>query len=72
MYYASGNSVDWSYGEAKIRFSYMIELRDKKYRFLLPTDQIVATCKEVMQGIFKLLEFINTESPPDNVAGKSK
>ena len=47
LYTASGNSIDYTYGAAGIKYSYSIELRDKgRYGFLLPADQIVPTGEE--------------------------
>ena len=40
----SGGSSDWMKGEAGIKYSYLIELRDKgEYGFLLPPDNIIPT-----------------------------
>jgi len=48
LYIASGNSVDWAYGEAGIKFSMSMELRDTGTNgFLLPPDQIIPTAEEV-------------------------
>ncbi|XP_021207336.1 carboxypeptidase B isoform X1 [Bombyx mori] len=58
-YYACGTSTDWSYAIAKIPYSYMIELRSKKYRFKLPKDQIMETCKEILSAVKSLMEFID-------------
>lgn len=59
MYYAAGTSTDWSYGVAGIPFSYMIELRGKEHRFLLPSEEIVATATEVFNGVVRLMEFVD-------------
>ncbi|KAJ2945705.1 hypothetical protein O0L34_g547 [Tuta absoluta] len=59
MYYASGTSIDWSYGAQKIPFSYMIELRDKKHKFLLPKEEILATAQEVWNGVLRLMDFVD-------------
>ncbi|XP_048481564.1 uncharacterized protein LOC105380091 [Plutella xylostella] len=59
MYFASGTSVDWSYAVAGIPYSYMIELRDKHNRFLLPKNEILLTCSEIWHGIDKLLEYVD-------------
>ncbi len=48
VYPASGISIDWAYGEAGVKYSYTIELRDTgQYGFLLPPDQIVPTGEEI-------------------------
>ncbi|XP_041982515.1 uncharacterized protein LOC121735680 [Aricia agestis] len=62
MYYSAGTSVDWSYGDANILYSYMIELRSKKYKFLLPKEQILPTAEESMNGVFRLLDYIDARS----------
>ncbi|XP_063625628.1 uncharacterized protein LOC134797337 [Cydia splendana] len=59
MYYSAGTSVDWSYGCAKIPYSYMIELPSKQHRFLLPKDRIIPTAKEVFCGVIELMQFID-------------
>ncbi|KAJ0174574.1 hypothetical protein K1T71_009682 [Dendrolimus kikuchii] len=59
MYYASGTSIDWSYGTARIPFSYLVELRSKQDKFVLPKDQIEDTCKEALNGVKALAEFVD-------------
>ncbi|XP_049875904.1 carboxypeptidase A1-like [Pectinophora gossypiella] len=59
MYYAAGTSVDWSYGSANIPFSYMVELRSKKHRFLLPKEEIIYTAREVWNGVTRLMDFVD-------------
>ncbi|XP_045500690.1 carboxypeptidase B-like isoform X1 [Colias croceus] len=59
MYYSAGTSVDWSYGVANIPFSYMIELRGKTHRFLLPREDIIPTAREAMCGVLRLLDFVD-------------
>lgn len=61
MYYAGGTSVDWSYGSAKIPFSYLIELRSKDHRFLLPKEEILANCKEILNGIKALMKYVDEQ-----------
>ncbi|XP_050348097.1 carboxypeptidase B-like [Nymphalis io] len=59
MYYAAGTSTDWSYAVANILYSYMIELRGKTHRFLLPKEEIMSTANEVMSGVFRLMDFVD-------------
>nr|UPI76685.1 M14 metal carboxypeptidase 8 [Antheraea yamamai] len=59
MYYACGTSTDWSYAVANIPYSYMLELRSKSHRFLLPKDEIVSTAVEVMNGVLRLMDFVD-------------
>lgn len=48
LYVASGGSIDWMLGEAKIPYSYGMELRDTgHFGFILPPDQIIPTGEEV-------------------------
>ncbi|XP_028172435.1 carboxypeptidase B-like [Ostrinia furnacalis] len=61
MYYACGTSIDWSYGVARIPFSYLVELRSKEHRFLLPKEQILDCCREVLNGIKALAQFVDTK-----------
>ncbi|XP_052743547.1 carboxypeptidase B-like [Bicyclus anynana] len=58
-YFACGTSSDWSYGIAKIPYSYMIELRSKKHRFKVPNDQILETCHEIWHAVESLMEFVD-------------
>ncbi|KAK3086644.1 hypothetical protein FSP39_021310 [Pinctada imbricata] len=52
LYSAAGNSHDWAKGEAGIKYSYTLELRDKEqYGFLLPEDQIKPTSEETWTGL---------------------
>jgi len=47
LYIAAGNSVDWAKGEAGIKYSISMELRDTgEYAFLLPPEQIIPTAEE--------------------------
>ncbi|XP_045488617.1 carboxypeptidase A4-like [Pieris rapae] len=59
MYYAAGNSIDWSYGVANIPYSYMVELRGKQYRFLLPREEIIPSAREAMSGVIRLMDFVD-------------
>ncbi|KAG6445099.1 carboxypeptidase B [Manduca sexta] len=61
MYYACGTSIDWSYGTARIPFSYLVELRSKRDRFLLPKDEIQDCCREALNGVKALVEFVDTK-----------
>lgn len=60
MYTAAGTSIDWSYGTARIPFSYLIELRSKEHRFLLPKQEILECCREALSGVLALAEFVET------------
>ncbi|XP_026321656.1 uncharacterized protein LOC113231549 [Hyposmocoma kahamanoa] len=62
MYYAAGTSIDWSYGELDIPFSYMVELRDKENRFLLPAHGILDTSEEIYNGLIELMKYVDLKS----------
>ena len=48
LYTSSGTSIDWAHGEAGIKYTYTIELRDTgNYGFILPADQIIPTGEEI-------------------------
>ncbi|KAG0082589.1 carbamoyl-phosphate synthase (glutamine-hydrolyzing) cpa2 [Podila epicladia] len=58
IYQASG-SLDWTYGEAGVKYSYAVELRDTgKHGFLLPEDQILPSAEETYAGFQHLVNFI--------------
>ncbi|XP_026321540.1 carboxypeptidase B-like [Hyposmocoma kahamanoa] len=59
IYCGAGTSLDWSYGSAKIPFSYLIELRKGGKRFILPETQIFDTCKETMVAVESLMKFVD-------------
>ncbi|CAH2093038.1 unnamed protein product [Euphydryas editha] len=59
MYFATGTSIDWSYGTARIPFSYLIELRSRQHKFLLPKEEILDCCKEILNGVKSLAEFVD-------------
>ncbi|CAG4956798.1 unnamed protein product [Parnassius apollo] len=59
MYPASGTSIDWSYGVARIPFSYLIELRSKDYKFLLPKERILECCEEIWNGVKALTVHVD-------------
>ncbi|XP_061718958.1 carboxypeptidase B-like isoform X2 [Cydia pomonella] len=58
-YYACGTSIDWSYAIANIPYSFMIELRSRKYKFKLPKDQIFDTCMETWSAVKSLMEYVD-------------
>lgn len=72
MYYAAGTSIDWSYGVANIPYSYMVELRDKKNRFLLPTEEILETSKEIFNGVLSLMKFVDKRNKSTQSGSKRK
>lgn len=72
MYYAAGTSIDWSYGVANIPYSYMLELRDKKNRFILPTEEILETSVEVFNGVLSLMKFVDKRNKGTQAGLKRK
>ncbi|CAH2229956.1 jg14028 [Pararge aegeria aegeria] len=59
MYGAAGTSNDWSYGVAGIPYCYLIELRSKKHKFMLPKDEIEETGNEILNCVKALMEFLD-------------
>ena len=56
---ASGSSIDYTYGELGIRYSFGVELRDDGlFGSLLPPSQIVPTALETLEGIKVLCKLI--------------
>ncbi|XP_070578455.1 carboxypeptidase B-like isoform X2 [Ptychodera flava] len=56
---ASGLTLDWGYGTANIKHSYLVELRDRgEYGFLLPEDQIIPSGEETYAGLKAMLDCI--------------
>lgn len=54
---ASGISIDWAYGAAKIPLAYTFELRDQvQYGFILPADQIVPNAEEVLAAFVGMID----------------
>lgn len=62
IYQTSGGSVDWVYGAnlpGRNIFAITYELRDKgQFGFLLPADQILATCEENLPSILLIGEWL--------------
>ncbi|XP_055294901.1 zinc carboxypeptidase-like [Sitodiplosis mosellana] len=55
IYLASGSSIDWAYGVAKVPITYTFEFRDKgKNGFILPADQIIPNSEEVLDGLIAM------------------
>ncbi|KAK3085993.1 hypothetical protein FSP39_011818 [Pinctada imbricata] len=60
IYIASGCSTDWAYGEAGVKYSYAVELRDTgEYGFFLPSDQIVPTGNETLEALIALANYVH-------------
>jgi murein tripeptide amidase MpaA len=60
IYPAAGAVQDWMYGERGI-LSFGIELRAGSPNiFVLPTDQIIPNCEEIIEGVKRLSEFVAT------------
>jgi len=52
IYPASGSSADYTYGAAKVVYSYGVELRDTgRFGFLLPANQIVPSGVETLAAV---------------------
>eukprot|EP00058_Branchiostoma_floridae_P006614 XP_002592102.1 hypothetical protein BRAFLDRAFT_84971 [Branchiostoma floridae] len=62
LYIATGNSIDWAYNEAGIKYSYAIELRDTgRCGFILPADQIKPSAEEFYAALQVVAEHIAKE-----------
>ncbi|XP_060049384.1 carboxypeptidase O [Erinaceus europaeus] len=70
LYSTSGSSRDWAL-DIGIPFSYTFELRDNgTHGFVLPEDQIQATCEETMDAVLSILEDMHGKYKGSNSAGK--
>ncbi|KAF8939284.1 hypothetical protein EDD21DRAFT_382377 [Dissophora ornata] len=59
IYQASGGSIDWTYAEGKVKYSYGVELRDTGlHGFLLPESEILPSSEETLAGVMYLANFI--------------
>ncbi|XP_049628857.1 carboxypeptidase O [Suncus etruscus] len=68
LYATSGSSRDWAL-DIGIPFSYTFELRDNgTHQFILPEDQIEATCEETMEAMLSILDDVDKKY--SNSAGK--
>ncbi|XP_078679038.1 uncharacterized protein LOC144914754 [Branchiostoma floridae x Branchiostoma belcheri] len=62
IYMTSGNSADWAYDVAGIKYSYAIELRDNgRYGFVLPPEQIKPSAEEFFAALLVVAEQIANE-----------
>ncbi|XP_064640774.1 carboxypeptidase B-like [Lineus longissimus] len=67
LYAAGGNSLDWAKGVAKIKYSYILELRDTgEYGFLLPESHIMETAEETFNGIKAAVSYYVRKSSLEN------
>ena len=57
---ASGVSIDWVYKALGVKYTYIVELRDKsEFAFLLPEDQILSTGEETLEGLKALAKYMH-------------
>jgi len=62
IYEATGSSVDWVYGNANVKYSYAVELRDQgQHGFLLPANQIIPSGKETLAGVVALAQYVQSQ-----------
>ncbi|CAK9294701.1 unnamed protein product [Gordionus sp. m RMFG-2023] len=47
LYAVTGSSLDWAYDDMKIKYSFVIELKDMGHGFLLPSTKILPVASEV-------------------------
>ncbi|KAG0230436.1 hypothetical protein B0O80DRAFT_494669 [Mortierella sp. GBAus27b] len=56
---AAGGSIDWTYAVGKVKYSYMIELRDTGlHGFLLPASEILPSSQEILASVMYYANFI--------------
>ncbi|XP_039073416.1 carboxypeptidase O [Hyaena hyaena] len=71
LYATSGSSRDWA-RDIGIPFSYTFELRDNgTYGFVLPENQIQATCEESMEAVLSVLDDVYEKYWDLDSAGKA-
>ncbi|KAF8757986.1 hypothetical protein RHS01_03523 [Rhizoctonia solani] len=62
LYPAPGNIIDWTYGDAGIKYSYSLMLRDTgTYGFLLPPRYIQPVGEETASAVKSLVKFIEDD-----------
>ncbi|KAF9366611.1 Carboxypeptidase A4 [Mortierella sp. NVP85] len=59
IYQASGGSLDWTYAEGGVKYSYAVELRDTgRHGFMLPKEEILPSGQETFAAFLNLANFI--------------
>lgn len=62
IYPCSGSSPDWVYSRVGIKYSFIVELRDKgEHGFILPRDYILPTAEETWEGVKTLVDLIKLD-----------
>lgn len=55
----TGGSMDWAHGVGKIPYAATLELRDTgKHGFLLPSNQIIPSGEETLQGTLAMAKCV--------------
>jgi len=62
IYQSSGSSLDYTYGNLGIKYSYVVELRDQgQYGFLLPPNQILPSGRETFAGLTAMAQYVKSQ-----------
>ena len=61
---AAGATDDWAKGKAGVKYSFTVEIRDKKLIFLVPPEDIIPTGIETFEAFVVVADMIAEEFGP--------